>query len=301
MKKVLVIGSYNVGLSVIGDKIPAVGETVMGSRFVMGPGGKGSNQALTLARLGADLKFLCRIGDDLFGKDALTLFKKENLNLESIKVIPGCHTGVGVILIDKAGHNAIGVVPGANFHLTITDLHENNHLFAESDFLLIQLETAIDVVEEAVKLARQNNVTVVFNPAPAQPLSDELLSLADYITPNETEASIISGVEVTDVESAYRAADVMIARGARHVIVTLAENGSILATKTEKQYFPAKKVIAIDSTGAGDAYNGGLVYALANNVNIGDAIEFASKVAALSVTKLGTVEGLPTLTEVNNF
>ncbi|MFC4213576.1 ribokinase [Pedobacter petrophilus] len=301
MKKILVIGSYNVGLSVIGDKIPSLGETIMGSRFDMGPGGKGSNQALALARLGADLKFMCCIGDDTFGKDALALFKKENLATDAVKVIDDCHTGVGLILIDNKGHNAIGVVAGANSHLTIADLHANKQLFEEADFLLIQLENNLDVVEEAIRIGHSTNTTVVFNPAPAQAIKPEILALVDYITPNETEASIISGIAVTDLESAYAAADALISKGSKNVIITLAECGSILLSQDKKQHFPAKKVKSIDSTGAGDAFNGGLVYALSTNQPIEDAIDFASKVAALAVTKIGTVAGLPTLTEVNNF
>ena len=208
MKKILVIGSYNVGLAVIGDRIPALGETVMGKDFEMGPGGKGSNQAIALARLKAPVSFICRLGDDHFGLDAQLLFKKENIPLDSIKVIPNCHTGVGVIMVDKDGHNAIGVAPGANYHLTIDDLLDNIHIFKESDFMLIQLECRMEVVRRAIELAKETGNKVVFNPAPAEEIDAATLALTDFITPNETEAQIMSGIAVTDQASAYEAAKV---------------------------------------------------------------------------------------------
>lgn len=301
MKKILVIGSYNVGLVVIGDKIPVLGETVMGREFEMGPGGKGSNQAIALARLNAPFKFMCRIGDDHFGKDALLLFEKENISPDAIRVVPGCHTGVGVILVDKDGHNAIGVAPGANYHLTIDDLLKNIYLFKESDFLLIQLECRLEVVQKAIALARENGNSVIFNPAPAQQIDRETLSKTDFITPNETEAGIMSGVPVTDEASACEAAKVLLDQGAVNVIITMGNMGCLWASGNQQQFFPAYKVATVDSTGAGDAFNAGLVFGLANDYAIPEAIRFASAVAALSVTKIGTVNGLPTLSEVLAF
>lgn len=301
MKKILVIGSYNVGLAVIGDKIPVLGETVMGREFEMGPGGKGSNQAIALARLNGLGRFMCRVGDDHFGKDALQLFEKENIPLDTIKVVSGCHTGVGVILIDKNGYNAIGVAPGANYHLSVDDLLDNIQLFQESDYLLIQFECSREVVFKAIELAKETNTKVVFNPAPAQDIGPEILSLTNFITPNETEAEIMSGIAVTDETSAYNAAKALISKGAVNVIVTMGDKGCMWASKGQHRFFPAYKVPTVDSTGAGDAFNAGFVYGLANGYSIHDAVDFASKVAALSVTKMGTVSGLPTLHEVLSF
>ncbi|HTE32782.1 MAG TPA: ribokinase [Chryseolinea sp.] len=301
MKKTLIIGSYNVGLAVIGDKIPAVGETVMGREFEMGPGGKGSNQAIALARLKAPMKFMCRVGDDHFGQDALLLFKKENISLDAIRVVPGYHTGVGVILIDKNGYNAIGVAPGANYQLSIEDLLANLELFIEADYMLIQLECRLEVVEKAIELARDHDVKVIFNPAPAQEISDTTLARTDFITPNETEAEIMSGVVVTDRESAAKAAKVLMNRGALNVIITMGDKGCLWVSRDGQQFFNAYKVDTVDSTGAGDAFNAGLVFGLANNFTIPDSIDFGSRVAALSVTKMGTVNGLPTSEEVLSF
>jgi len=288
MKKTLIIGSYNVGLAVIGDKIPAVGETVMGREFEMGPGGKGSNQAIALARLKAPMKFMCRVGDDHFGQDALLLFKKENISLDAIRVVPGYHTGVGVILIDKNGYNAIGVAPGANYQLSIEDLLANLELFIEADYMLIQLECRLEVVEKAIELARDHDVKVIFNPAPAQEISD-------------TTLEIMSGVVVTDRESAAKAAKVLMNRGALNVIITMGDKGCLWVSRDGQQFFNAYKVDTVDSTGAGDAFNAGLVFGLANNFTIPDSIDFGSRVAALSVTKMGTVNGLPTSEEVLSF
>ena len=301
MKKILIIGSYNVGLAVIGDKIPVVGETVMGREFQMGPGGKGSNQAIALARLKAPVKFMCRIGDDHFGEDALLLFKKENISLDAVRVVPGCHTGVGVILIDKNGYNAIGVAPGANYQLAIEDLLANLDLFIESDYLLIQLECRLEVVQKAIELAKEHHVKVIFNPAPAQEINSATLALTDFITPNETEAEIMSGVAVIDEESATRAAKVLMNRGAVNVIITMGDKGCLWVSPDGQQFFKAYKVDTVDSTGAGDAFNAGLVFGLANDYTIPDSIDFGSRVAALSVTKMGTVNGLPTIEEALSF
>lgn len=301
MKKIFVIGSYNVGLAVIGDKIPAVGETVMSREFQMGPGGKGSNQAIALARLNASVKFMCRIGDDHFGQEALSMFGREHISLDAIKIVPGCHTGVGVILVDKDGYNAIGVAPGANYHLSADDLLDNIHLFKESDFLLVQLECKLDVVQKAIEMARETGNKVIFNPAPAQALGSDILSLTDFITPNETEAQIMSGVAVTDQASAFEAAKILLGKGALNVIVTMGDKGSLWVTNDHRQFFPAYKVNTVDSTGAGDAFNAGFVFGLSNDYTVPDAIDFASAVAALSVTKTGTVSGLPTFSEVQVF
>lgn len=301
MKKILVIGSYNVGLCVIGDKIPALGETVMGHRFEMGPGGKGSNQAIALARLGADIKFMCRVGDDHFGEEAIALFKREAVSLDAVKIIPGSHTGVGVILIDKDGYNAIGVAPGANFRLLETDLDESSYLFEESDFLLIQCENPVNIVRKAIAMAKEKGNLVIFNPAPAHEIDSLTLSKTDFITPNETEAQILTGITVTDETSAYKAGETLLDKGAKNVIVTLGEKGAVLITPYEHKFFPAFKVNTKDSTGAGDAFNGGFVFGLANGYSTDEAIVFASKVAALSVRKIGTVNGLPTFEEVLEF
>ncbi len=295
MSKVLVIGSYNVGLTVMGDKIPKTGETVLGNHFDMGPGGKGSNQAIAVSRLGGDVIFLAKIGGDIFGDEALKLFKREGINTDYIKVDPSTHTGAGIIFVDKDGHNAIGVAPGANYRLSIDELEAASDLFNTCGFLLVQLEIPLPVVYHAIKKAKQAGATVVLNPAPAQKIDLQYLSMVDILTPNETETEILTGRPVTDLQSATDAARQLISQGVKTVILTLGEQGCILVSDEKQKHFSTPQVKAIDTTGAGDAFNGALVYALAAGKNMEEAIDFACKAGAFSVTSIGVVPGLPTM------
>lgn len=301
MDKVLVIGSYNVGLTVLGDRIPKLGETIIGSHFDMGPGGKGSNQAIAISRLGGNVSFLAKVGDDIFGKEAMKLFEREGIDTAFIKVDSDAHTGAGIIFVDKDGHNSIGVAPGANYRLTIEELDEADELFKSSKFLLMQLETPLPVVYHAIRKARENGVTVILNPAPGQKIDSEYLSMIDILTPNETETEIIAGLAVTDTESAIEAARKLVNDGVKNVIVTLGKQGCALVSAEKQQQYRAPRVNAVDTTGAGDAFNGGLVYALAAGKNIDEAIEFGCKVGAYSVTSIGVVPGLPTMKDIEEF
>jgi len=299
MQGILVIGSYNVGLTVMGQQIPKPGETVMGHHFDMGPGGKGSNQAIAIARLGGMVDFMARVGCDLFGQEALKLFEKEGLNQQFISVDEKHHTGAGIIFVNAEGENAIGVAPGANFQFSSADLDQGKAAFEKNHILLIQLETPLPIVTEAIRRARQTGMTVILNPAPAQTLDTELLQQVDILTPNEIEAETLTGVTVTDQASAKRAAMVMLETGVARVIVTMGEAGALLVDGTQQQFFPSYEVNVVDTTGAGDAFNGGLAYALANGESLGEAIPFAAKVAALSVTHIGVVPGLPRKEDIN--
>lgn len=301
MDKVLVIGSYNVGLTVLGDRIPKLGETIIGNHFDMGPGGKGSNQAIAISRLGGNVSFLAKVGDDIFGKEAMKLFEREGIDTAFIKVDSDAHTGAGIIFVDKDGHNSIGVAPGANYRLTIEELDEADELFKSSKFLLMQLETPLPVVYHAIRKARENGVTVILNPAPGQKIDSEYLSMIDILTPNETETEIIAGLAVTDTESAIEAAKKLVNDGVKNVIVTLGKQGCALVSAEKQQQYRAPKADAVDTTGAGDAFNGGLVYALAAGKNIDEAIEFGCKVGAYSVTSIGVVPGLPTMKDIEEF
>jgi ribokinase len=298
MKKILVIGSYNVGLTVIGPKIPRPGETIMGTDFDMGPGGKGSNQAITVARLGGDVTFLAKIGGDIFGKDAMALFRREGIDTSYVTVDEATHTGAGIIFVDERGQNAIGVAPGANYRLSTDDLETCLDLFEQCDILLIQLEIPLPVVYRAVSMASAAGATVILNPAPAQKLDPEFLPMIDILTPNETEAEILSGTTVSDRKSAVEAGRVLLSLGIESVIVTLGSDGAMLVSKEERGHFPSYEVDAVDTTGAGDAFNGGLAYSLATGRSLKESIDFASRVAALSVTKVGVVPGLPRMQDI---
>lgn len=298
MEKVLVIGSYNVGLTILGDRVPKLGETVIGNHFDMGPGGKGSNQAIALARLGGNATFLARIGDDFFGQEASKLFAREGLDASFIEVDPEKHTGVGLILVDKDGHNSISVAPGANYQLTPERLDQADELFAECKYVLMQLEIPLPVVYHATEKAKSHGATVILNPAPAQRIDPKYLAMIDILTPNETETETLTGQPVTDADSATEAARKLVDQGVKHVIVTLGKQGSVLVSSEQQQVFSAPKVETVDTTGAGDAFNGGLVYALAAGQSIEQAIEFASQVGAFSVTSIGVVPGLPSMDDL---
>lgn len=298
MSSIVVIGSYNVGLTVLGERIPQIGETVMGRHFEIGPGGKGSNQAIAARRLGGKTVFVARVGNDIFGRSAIALFRREQLPLKYIAIDDRNATGAGIIFVDDKGRNAIGVAPGANLAMTKRDLDRAAPLFKENGFLLIQLEIPLPIVFEAAKRAKKAGMTVILNPAPVQRLESKLLALCDYLTPNATEAAALSGVPIRDAKNAEKAAKRLQAKGAHTVIITLGDKGAFLASKNTARYFPPYKVPVVDTTGAGDAFNGGLVYALASGMTAEKAVDFASKVAAVSVTRVGVVPGLPTLRDI---
>lgn len=301
MDKILVIGSYNVGLTIFGPTIPKPGQTIMGNHFDMGPGGKGSNQAIAVARLGGDVTFLAKVGGDTFGRDALDLFQREGINTDYVAMDDASHTGAGIIFVDENGENAIGVAPGANLSLTPEELDTNDGLFKQSACLLMQLEIAVPTVYHAIEKAKQHGCRVVLNPAPAQALEPRYLSMIDILTPNESEAEVLTGIPVTDRDSASSAAQALRSQGVATVIITMGKDGCLLVSEGGEKQFPAYSVDAVDTTGAGDAFNAGLVYALAAGKDIEEAIDFGSKVAAILVTHIGCVPGLPTLAEVEDF
>ena len=300
MDKVLVIGSYNEGLWVVGGRLPKPGETVIGDHFDMGPGGKGSNQAIQIARLGGDVEFMVKIGKDLFGEEAKRLFEKEGIHTDYLKVDPEVHTGAGLICVDDDGQNLISVAPGANFRLTPEEIDETPGLFDSCKYLLMVLEIPVSVVYHATEKAKEKGVTVVLNPAPAQKLDPKYLAMIDILTPNETETEVITGMAVTDVPSATVAGRRLVDQGIGTALITMGKAGSVLVTQDQEKHFPAPEVKAVDTTGAGDAFNGGLVYALAAGKSLDEAIEFASKVGAYSVLSMGVVPGLATLKNIED-
>jgi ribokinase len=303
MKHIVVIGSYNIGLTVLGKRIPRPGETVTGHRFTAGPGGKGSNQAIAARRLGGRVTLVARVGNDLFGRDALKLFRREKLPARYVAIDEKQATGAGVIFVDEAGQNAIGVALGANLALNCGDISRAAELFEPGAILLMQLESPVSVLREAARRARRAGMTVILNPAPApeHPLDAGFLALCDYLTPNETEASEMSGVNVRDARSAERAARKLLAMGPRHVLITLGEAGSLLVTKEGAVPAPAPKVRVADTTGAGDAFNGAFAYALAADMAPPEAVKFATSVGAYSVGHIGVIDGLPTMKQLGRM
>ena len=300
MSKILVIGSLNMDLIVTTTRIPAVGETVLGSDFSSAPGGKGANQAVAAARLGGAVSMIGCVGDDIFGKSLLENLHYNSVDTSCVKVIEGSPTGVAVIVL-KDGDNSIIVDPGSNYKLTAEMIDEMEDQIKECSIMLVQLEIPIETVERAVSLARKHGVTVLLNPAPAAKLSEELLSKIDIFTPNESECEFITGIPVKSTKDAERAVEVLVGKGIRQVIITMGSKGVVYNSGNTIVHKPAYNVEVVDTTAAGDSFSGAVAVALAGGKNIDEAIELASKVGALTVMKKGAQPALPSLEEVKKF
>lgn len=299
--KIAVVGSSNMDLVVKSTRIPAIGETILGGDFIMAPGGKGANQAVAAAKLGAEVFFIAKLGEDIFGSQSLNNFKKEGVNTKYVIQTEEALSGVALIMVDEDGNNLIVVAPGANHKLSPEDVKEAESDIASSGALVAQLEVPIETIEFAAGLANRSNVPFILDPAPAQKLSPQLLKMVDILTPNETEAQFLTGVEVKNQESAGAAAQKLLECGVKNVILTMGANGYLTVSNEGTEFVPAKKVKAADSTAAGDAFTGSLAVGLAQGRTLSDAALFANNVAALSVTKMGAQPSMPALQEVESF
>lgn len=292
-KQITVIGSYNVGLFLKGKDIPMPGQTLIGDTFTEGGGGKGSNQAVAAAKLGADAYFVGCIGTDKYGKDALKMYEELKISSEYIREEESIHTGISVIFIDEKGNNSIMVIPGANYYLSNADIDAAVPAMEKSMIVGFQLENSLDVVSYGIKKAFETGACTLLDPAPAQPLPDELYPYITILKPNEHEATILSGISVTDKESAIEAGKWFVEKGVRTAIITLGDKGAVLVEKERQEFFPSMKVDAVDTTGAGDCFSGALMAGLAKGMELEEAIPFAHKAAAISTTHLGVIEALP--------
>lgn len=300
--KITVMGSFVVDLMGRAPHLPVKGETVKGTTFKIGPGGKGSNQGVAAQRAGADVAMITKIGKDDFADIALKSFKNEGMDINYIFQDEIHSTGAALIMVDEnTSENEILVTLGACGYITNEDIEKSRVEIGNSNVFLTQLETNIDAVEKAVEIAHKKGVMVILNPAPVQAIEEELLKKVDLLTPNEVEASILSGVEIKSVEDASKAAKVLMEKGAKSIIITLGSKGSLVVTKEKEKFIESIQVNAIDTTGAGDAYNGGLATALAEGKDIFEAAEFANVVGALSVTKIGTAPAMPYREEIENL
>lgn len=299
--QIVVVGSSNMDLVVKSPRIPAVGETILGEDFIMTPGGKGANQAVAAAKLGAEVYLVAKLGQDVFAEQSLRNFEKEGVRTEYIVRTAEAPSGVALITVDHAGDNVIVVAPGANQKLSPQDIQEARGAIVSSGALVAQLEVPLETVEFAARLAHDSNVPFVLNPAPAQNLDTELLAMVDVLTPNETEAEILTGVKVTDENSAKMAAYELMERGVKAVILTMGSKGFLFSDGEKTEFVPAIKVDAVDATAAGDAFTGALAVGLAQDKALFDAALFANYVAALSVTKMGAQASMPTQREVESF
>ena len=300
MSDISVLGIFVADISFSGSKIPAVGETILGNKYNVGPGGKGCNQAVAIARLGAKVNFISKIGKDSYGELALETLKKNNINTESVIQDKKLQTGVAGILVDKnSGKNAINVIVGAPSTLKINEINKHTNIIKSSKIFLTQLEVPKDVTLYCLKTAKENGCLTILNPAPASEITKEFYSNIDYFTPNETEAEFYTGIKITNEKEAKQASDKLINLGIKKVIITLGEKGLFYSDGNEEIYLTANSVKAIDTTGAGDAFNGGLAFGLLKEKPIKECLEFANKVAGLSTTKLGAGNAMPFLKEIN--
>jgi len=299
--RIVVVGSSNTDMVVKGRRLPAPGETVSGGQFVLAAGGKGANQAVAAARLGADVTLVARVGRDIFGDQALENYRKEGIRADYVFRDPDRATGIALILVDQQGENLISVASGANHALTPADVDQAAEPIRAAQVVLLQLEIPLETVCRAAEVAFAAGVPVILNPAPAAPLPDGLLHRVAYLTPNESEAQHLSGVPVEDETSARQAAGRLLAAGARHVIITLGAKGALSASAAGARLVPTRRVRAIDTTAAGDAFNGGLAWALGCGLALDEAVERACLVGALSVTRLGAQPSLPTKAELDAF
>ena len=295
------VGSANMDLVGRSPRIPVPGETVLGGDFRMIPGGKGANQAVAAARLGAEVCFVAKLGDDVFGRKLLRNFRQEGLDPTCVTLTLAAASGVALITVDEAGNNAIVVAPGANAVLTPEDVGRAEAEIGSAGAVVTQLEVPVAVVRHTAELARRAKVPFLLDPAPAQELDAELLAMVAVLTPNETEAQILTGVEVLDEASARRAANRLLAMGVGAVILTMGAKGFLLAEGEEMEFVPSMKVQAVDTTAAGDAFTGSLAVGLAQGRGLREAAAFANRVAALSVTRIGAQPSMPTREEVDGF
>ena len=297
MSKIVIIGSSNVDLTVRTAHIPSKGETIFGRDLKMAFGGKGANQAVAISRLGGDVSFITKVGTDAYGNMMAENLVREGMAAETVIRDSDTPSGVAWICVDDNGDNSIVVMPGANGTLTVSDLTPYLQLIKEADYLLMQLEIPVEVVTYAASVAYENNVKVVLNPAPAGPLSDELLSKTFLLTPNEKECRFLCGDGASDDVRAN--ATYLHAKGGRNVLVTLGEKGSLLCNEEGFVEIPAEKVVAVDTVAAGDTYSGALCVALSEGKSMTGSMIFATKASAIAVTRFGAQSSVPYRREIN--
>lgn len=297
MQKIIIIGSSNMDITARVKSLPRPGETIGGGRLSQAGGGKGANQAIAAARLGADVTFVTCVGDDDSGKWMTRNFAADGMDVSKVK-ISSSPTGTALIFVDDNAENCIAVAPGANEDLLPEDVEEAKDCIADSSYMLLQLETPMPTVCKAIELAARSGVKVVLNPAPMTAIPEELFSKLFIISPNETEAEALTGIRIENEDDALKAAGALMAKGVANVIVTMGSAGSLVCTAEATEFVPAQKVKAVDTTAAGDVYNGALVTALAEGKTIVEAATFATKASGIAVTRMGAQTSAPYRKEI---
>jgi ribokinase len=295
---IVVVGSSNTDMVVRSARLPAAGETILGGTFFLNAGGKGANQAVAAARLGGAVILIAKTGDDIFGKQAVDSFAKEGIDISCVLTDPAIPSGVALITVDDRAENCIVVAPGANATLSPEDLNKFKSVIQQASVLLVQMEIPIETVAAAIQIAAEKKVMVILNPAPACKIPDEILKLVNVITPNETEAAMLTGIAITDLPSAESAAKRLMEKGIGTVVITLGVQGALVVHGTESMLVPAPIVSPVDTTAAGDVFSGALAVALSEGKGIASAAKFACAAASLSVTKLGAQASAPFRKEI---
>lgn len=301
MKKILVIGSFMTDLVALTERAPIAGETIIGQSFGQFTGGKGANQAVTAARLGGNVTMIGKLGNDGFGEEHIASLNNDCVNSEHVLFTNDAATGVGHIVLESNGNNRIIVIPGANLKLTPEEIETFEATIEQSDIVILQLEIPFETIYKAIDLAHKHKKTIILNPAPAANLKPEYLKLVDFIVPNESETKLLTGIDVTTIDEARKAAHELLNLGCKNVIITLGEKGVFFKNSLEEYFQPAFKVIPVDTTAAGDSFIGGFAYSLSIGKDYASALQFSNGVGALTVTRHGAQPSLPTLEEVNQF
>ena len=303
MNSICIFGVFVADLCFFAEKIPVKGETVLGKNHLVGPGGKGSNQAIAAARLDGNVNFITKVGKDNHADMAFRLYEDAGVKTSFIIQDENLSTGVAGIMIDDNGNNAINIVPGAAAHLNNQDIDKNLEIFKKSKIFLTQMETPEEVTIYSLKKAKENDCITVLNPAPARNINKEDFSLLDFFTPNESEAEFYLNKKIKSEQDVKNAANEFLKKGVKNIIITLGEKGVYFANKNEEYFIDALKLKdeVIDTTGAGDAFNGAFVVALANELKYKEALQFANKVAGISTTRLGAASSMPNLKEVEDY
>ncbi len=300
-RHIVVVGSSNTDMTVRLGRIPRPGETLLGGEFLMAAGGKGANQAVGAARCGGRVSLVARVGADMFGNQALAGLRKDRINVAHVYRDRTAASGVALIFVGERGENSIAVASGANARLSSADVSSARRVIATASVLLLQLEVPLASVQAAALLGARSGARVILNPAPARELPDSLLRRVSILTPNETEAGLLTGINVRDDRAAARAAERLRARGVPTVIVTLGARGALVASEDDTQIVPGFKVNAVDTTAAGDIFNGALAVALAEDAPLLQAVRFASAAAAISVTRRGAQQSAPQRQQIDRM